>query len=38
MTDNASEFRAATVAQTVAALGARHSFIRPDRPQTMRVD
>ena len=34
MTDNASEFRAATFAQTIAALGARHSFIRAGRPQT----
>jgi transposase InsO family protein len=34
MSDNASEFRSATFAQTVARLGARHSFIRAGRPQT----
>jgi transposase InsO family protein len=34
MTDNASEFRSATFQQTVARLGARHSFIRAGRPRT----
>jgi transposase InsO family protein len=34
MSDNASEFRSATFQQTVAALGARHTFIRAGRPQT----
>jgi transposase InsO family protein len=34
MSDNASEFRSATFGQTIAALGARHSFIRAGRPQT----
>jgi transposase InsO family protein len=34
MSDNASEFRSATFGQTVARLGARHSFIRAGRPQT----
>jgi transposase InsO family protein len=34
MSDNASEFRSATFAQTIAALGARHSFIRAGRPHT----
>jgi transposase InsO family protein len=34
MSDNASEFRSATFQQTVASLGARHTFIRADRPQT----
>jgi transposase InsO family protein len=38
MSDNASEFRSAAFQQTVARLGARHSFIRAGRPQTMRVD
>ena len=28
------EFRSATFAQTIATLGARHSFIRAGRPQT----
>jgi transposase InsO family protein len=34
MSDNPSEFRSATFAQTVAKLGARHSFIRAGRPRT----
>ena len=34
MSDNASEFRAATSKPTIAGLGARHSFIRAGRPQT----
>jgi transposase InsO family protein len=34
MSDNASEFRSGTFAQTLARLGARHSFIRAGRPQT----
>jgi transposase InsO family protein len=34
MSDNAQEFRSATFGQTVASLGARHSFIRAGRPQT----
>jgi transposase InsO family protein len=34
MSDNAQEFRSATFAQTVAARGARHRFIRAGRPQT----
>ena len=34
MSDNASEFRSTTFAQTVAKLGARHTFIRAGRPQT----
>ena len=34
MTDNASEFRSATFAQTISQLRARHSFIRAGRPQT----
>ena len=34
MTDNASEFRAATFGQTIAKLKTRHSFIRAGRPQT----
>jgi transposase InsO family protein len=34
MTDNASEFRAATFGQTMAKLKTRHSFIRAGRPQT----
>jgi transposase InsO family protein len=34
MSDNASEFRSMTFQQTVAELGARHSFIRAGRPQT----
>jgi transposase InsO family protein len=34
MSDNASEFRSATFQQTIAALDARHSFIRAGRPQT----
>jgi transposase InsO family protein len=34
MSDNASEFRSAVFGQTVAKLGARHSFIRAGRPQT----
>jgi transposase InsO family protein len=34
MSDNASEFRSAVFGQTVAALGARHRFIRAGRPQT----
>jgi Integrase core domain/Helix-turn-helix domain len=38
MSDNAQEFRSATFAQTISQLGARHSFIRAGRPQTMRVD
>jgi transposase InsO family protein len=33
MTDNASEFRAATFGQAISQLGARHSFIRASRPQ-----
>jgi transposase InsO family protein len=32
--DNASEFRSATFAQTIIKLKARHSFIRAGRPQT----
>jgi transposase InsO family protein len=38
MSDNAQEFRSATFQATIAALGARHSFIRAGRPQAMRVD
>ena len=34
MSDNASEFRSAVFGQTVATLGARHSFIRAGRPQS----
>jgi transposase InsO family protein len=34
MSDNASEFRSATFAQTISQLGTRHSFIRAGRPQT----
>jgi transposase InsO family protein len=34
MSDNAQEFRSATFQVTIAALGARHSFIRARRPQT----
>jgi transposase InsO family protein len=34
MSDNASEFRAAAFQQTIARLGARHTFIRAGRPQT----
>jgi transposase InsO family protein len=34
MTDNASEFRAATFGQTMAKLKSRHRFIRAGRPQT----
>jgi transposase InsO family protein len=34
MSDNASEFRSTVFGQTVATLGARHSFIRAGRPQT----
>jgi transposase InsO family protein len=34
MSDNASEFRSTTFQQTIAKLGARHSFIRAGRPQT----
>ena len=34
MSDNASQLRSATFAQTIAALGARHTFIRAGRPQT----
>jgi len=34
MSDNASEFRSATFQQTIAKLGARHTFIRAGRPQT----
>jgi transposase InsO family protein len=34
MSDNAQEFRSATFQQTVAKLGARHTFIRAGRPQT----
>ena len=34
MSDNAQEFRSATFQQAVAALGARHTFIRDGRPQT----
>ena len=34
MSDNASEFRSASFQATIAALDARHSFIRAGRPQT----
>jgi transposase InsO family protein len=34
MTDNAQEFRSTAFQQTVARLGARHTFIRAGRPQT----
>jgi len=34
MSDNASEFRAATFQATIAMLKARHTFIRAGRPQT----
>ena len=34
MSDNASEFRSTTFQQTIAKLGARHTFIRAGRPQT----
>jgi hypothetical protein len=34
MSDNASEFRSSVFQQTVARLGARHTFIRAGRPQT----
>jgi transposase InsO family protein len=34
MSDNASEFRSSVFGQTVARLGARHTFIRAGRPQT----
>jgi transposase InsO family protein len=34
MSDNASEFRSTAFGQTVASLGARHTFIRAGRPQT----
>jgi hypothetical protein len=34
MSDNASEFRAATFQATIAKLKARHTFIRAGRPQT----
>jgi Integrase core domain len=34
LSDNAQEFRAAAFQQTIANLGARHSFIRAGRPQT----
>lgn len=34
MTDNASEFRSAEFERAVAALKARHIFIRAGRPQT----
>ena len=34
MSDTAQEFRSAVFQQTVADLGARHSFIRAGRPQT----
>jgi transposase InsO family protein len=34
MSDNASEFRATVFGQTVARLGARHTFIRAGRPLT----
>jgi len=34
MSDNAAEFRSATFQQTIAALGARHTFIRAGRQQT----
>ena len=34
MSDNASEFRSATFGQTIAKLGAQHTFIRAGRPQT----
>ena len=34
MSDNASEFRSATFAQTIAKLKARQTFIRAGRPQT----
>ena len=37
MTDNASEFRSATFAQTIAQLSARHSFIRAGRPRRTAV-
>ena len=33
-TDNASEFRAATFGDTIAALGAKQRFIRAGRPQS----
>jgi hypothetical protein len=33
MSDNAQEFRSATFQQTIAALGARHSFVRPAGPR-----
>jgi transposase InsO family protein len=34
LTDNGSEFRSAEFGSTVAALGARQTFIRPGRPTT----
>ena len=34
LTDNGGEFRAKTFAETLAELGARHTFIRAGRPQT----
>jgi len=34
MSDNAAEFRSGAFQQTVAALGARHRFIRAGRPHT----
>jgi transposase InsO family protein len=34
ISDNASEFRAATFGQAIARLGALHRFIRAGRPQT----
>ena len=34
LSDNGSEFRASTVNETIAALGAQHRFIRSGRPQT----
>jgi transposase InsO family protein len=36
--DNAQAFRSAVLQAAVAKLGARHSFIRAGRPQTMGVD
>jgi len=34
MSDNAQEFRSAAFQATITGLGARHRFIRADRPQT----
>lgn len=34
MTDNASEFRSQEFNQTLSALGAKHIYIRPGRPQS----